>query len=284
MPTAVTTPGAVGAPPPPLPMTPVRAEPARPGPPSGGNRKGLLFGGIAAAAIAAAVVGFLVLGGDGDDLGGDVTGPTAGGVELSVLVSDGFEDNDAGWEDAPQNAITRLPSLNERYRFEITDQAPATASAVSIGGARGFDVVDQGVSVTTTLVEKGGGGLLNSFGVTCRYTGEDGYYFLISSSGRYVIEKLVGGSDPIFLTEAGADNIAIRPGRNASNVVAARCVGGEGGGPTTLTLIVNDTVIETITDDDPIASGTGGIAVTGQSGLVVDFDNFEFGEFLAPEA
>jgi hypothetical protein len=107
---------------------------------------------------------------------------------------------------------------------------------------------------------------------------------LISSSGRYVIEKLVGGSDPIFLTEAGADNIAIRPGRNASNVVAARCVGGEGGGPTTLTLIVNDTVIETITDDDPIASGTGGIAVTGQSGLVVDFDNFEFGEFLAPEA
>jgi hypothetical protein len=61
-------------------------------------------------------------------------------------------------------------------------------------------------------------------------------------------------------------------------------VGGEGGGPTTLTLIVNDTVIETITDDDPIASGTGGIAVTGQSGLVVDFDNFEFGEFLAPEA
>ena len=284
MPTAVTARGADAGAPPPLPMTPVRAEPARPGPPPGGNRKGLLFGGIAAAAIAAAVVGFLVLGGDGDDPGGDVTGPTAGGRELSVLVSDGFEDNDAGWEDAPQNAITRLPSLNERYRFEITDQAPANAFAVSIGGARGFDVVDQGVSVTSTLVEKGGGGLLNSFGVTCRYTGEDGYYFLISSSGRYVIEKLVGGGEPVFLTEDGAENIAIRPGRNAVNVVAARCVGGEGGGPTTLTLIVNDTVIETITDDDPIASGTGGIAVTGQSGLVVDFDNFEFGEFLAPEA
>lgn len=80
--------------------------------------------------------------------------------------------------------------------------------------------------------------------MTCRYTGEDGYYFLISSSGRYVIEKLVGGGEPDFLTEEGVESIAIRPGRNAVNVVAA--------------LIVNDTLIETITDDDPIASGTGG--------------------------
>jgi hypothetical protein len=174
MPTAATTLGSdVGAPPPQAPMTPVRAEPGRPGPPSGGNRKGLLLGGIAAAVIAAGVVGFLVLGG-GDDNGepnGGVTGGTGDRLQFSSLLADDFSDNDAGWEQDPQNGIDRFPSLNERYRFEITDQAPENAFAVSVGGALGQDVLDQGVGVTTTLVQKGGGGLLNSFGVTCRYTG-----------------------------------------------------------------------------------------------------------------
>jgi serine/threonine-protein kinase len=286
MPTATTTPGAdAGAPPPPLPMTPVRAEPARPGPPSGGNRRGLVIGGIAAAVIAAGVVAFLVLGG-GDDNGepdGGVTGVTGAGLQFSSLVADDFVDNDAGWEQNPQNAIDRFPSLNERYRFEITDQAPPNAFAVSVGGALGQEVLDQGVGVTTTLVQKGGGGLLNSFGVTCRYTGADGYYFLISTSGRYAIEKLVGGVDPVFLTDAGAKNVAIRQGRDAENRVEAECVGGQDGTPASLSLIVNDVLVETVTDEDPILAGTGGIAVTGQPGLVVDFDDFELGE-LVPEA
>lgn len=286
MPTAATTPGAdVRAPPPPAPMTPVRAEPARPGPRSGGNRRGLLVGGIAAAVIAVGVVGFLVLGG-GDDDGepnGGVTGVTGDRLQFVSLFADDFLDNDAGWEGQPQNGIDRFPSLNERYRFQITDQAPANAFAVSVGGALGQDVLDQGVGVTTTVVQKGGGGLLNSFGVTCRYTGADGYYLLISTSGRYVIEKLVGGGEPVFLTDAGAKSVAIRQGRNAENRVEAECVGGQDGTPATLSLFVNDVLVETVTDEDPILSGTGGIAVTGQSGLVVDFDDFELVE-LIPEA
>jgi protein kinase-like protein len=286
MTTGPATPAAdVAAPPPPSPFTPVRPpEPTRAGPPPDGNRKGLLIGGIAVTAIAAAVVGFLVLGG-GDDGGpnGNVTGATGGDLQFSSLVADDFLDNDAGWEPNPQNGIDRFPSLNERYRFEITDQAPVSAFAVSVGGALGQDVLDQSVQVTAILVQKGGGGLLNSFGVVCRYTGQDGYYFLISTSGRYAIEKLVGGVDPIFLTEAGAKSVAIRQGPDSENRVEAQCLGGESGTPTTLKLIVNDVVVDTITDEDPILSGTGGIAVTGQPGLVVDFDDFELGE-LPPAA
>jgi len=288
VPTAATTPttpdAGAGAPSPPLPMTPVRPEPARPGPPSGGNRKGLLVGGIAAALIAAGVVAFVVLGG-GDDGGpnGGVTGVTGDDLQFSSLVADDFLDNDAGWEGQSQNGIDRFPSLNERYRFEITDQALANAFAVSVGGALGQEVLDQGVGATTILVQKGGGGLLNSFGVTCRYTGADGYYFLISTSGRYAIEKLVGGVDPIFLTDVGAKSVAIRQGPDSENRVEAECVGGDDGTPTSLSLIVNDVLVETVTDEDPILAGTGGIAVTGQPGLVVDFDDFELGE-LVPEA
>ncbi|MEX2204114.1 MAG: serine/threonine-protein kinase [Actinomycetota bacterium] len=285
VPTAASTPGAgVGSPPPPLPMTPIRAEPARPGPPSGGNRKGLLVGGIAVAVIAAGVIAFVALGGgeDGEPNGG-ATGATGDDLQFASLVADDFLDNDAGWEGQSQNGIDRFPSLNERYRFEITDQAPANAFAVSVGGALGQEVLDQGVAVTTILVQKGGGGLLNSFGITCRYTGADGYYFLISTSGRYAIEKLVGGVDPIFLTDAGAKSVAIRQGPDSENRVEAECVGGEDGTPTSLSLIVNDVLVETITDDDPILAGTGGIAVTGQPGLVVDFDDFELGE-LVPQA
>jgi hypothetical protein len=286
MPTVATTPGAaVGAPPPPAPMTPVRPEPARPGPPTGGNRRGVLVGGIAAVVIAVGVIGFLVLGG-GDDNGepdGGVTGVTGDRLPFESLFADDFLDNDAGWEGQPQNGIARFPSLNERYRFEITDQAPESAFAVSVGGALGRDVVDQGVGVNTTLVQKGGGGVFNSFGVTCRYTGEDGYYLLISTSGRYVIEKLVGGGQPEFLTPDGAQSVAIRQGRNAENRLEAECVGGQDGTPATISLFVNGVLVDTITDEDPILSGTGGIAVTGQPGLVVDFDDFEIVE-LFPEA
>jgi hypothetical protein len=132
-------------------------------------------------------------------------------------------------------------------------------------------------------VQKGGGGLFNSFGVTCRYTGEDGYYLLISTSGRYVIEKLVGGGQPEFLTPDGAQSVAIRQGRNAENRLEAECVGGQDGTPATISLFVNGVLVDTITDEDPILSGTGGIAVTGQPGLVVDFDDFEIVE-LFPEA
>jgi hypothetical protein len=60
-------------------------------------------------------------------------------------------------------------------------------------------------------------------------------------------------------------------------------VGGQAGTPATLTLFVNGVLVETVTDEDPILSGTGGIAVTGQPGLVVDFDDFEIVE-LFPEA
>ncbi|MGH2590094.1 MAG: hypothetical protein ACRDGW_04780, partial [Actinomycetota bacterium] len=263
------------APPPPPPA------PALGGPPSGpaeGGRKGLLVGGGIAAVVALAVVGFLFFGGEPDSNG--PTGVTSPGEsELITLVFDDFVDNDQQWEAQPQNGITRLPSLNERYRFEITDQAQPNAFAVSVGGARGFIRGDQRVIANTTLVRKGGGGLLNSFGVTCRYTGQDGYYLLIGSDGRFAIEKLVAGAEPEFLSNG--ENVAIRPGR-ASNLVEARCVGGQDGTPATLTLIVNDQVVETVTDDDPILEGVGGMAVTGQPGLVVDFDDFEFAEFVTP--
>jgi len=278
---APTTPDARQVAPPPPPPAPVLG-----GPPSGptepkGSRKGLLVGGGIAAVVGLAVVGFLVFGGgDEDPNPNGATGVTSPGeAELITLVFDDFVDNDQQWEAQPQNGITRVPSVDERYRFEITDQAEPNAFAVSVGGARGFIRGDQRVIVITALVKKGGGGLLNSFGVTCRYTGQDGYYFLIGSDGRFAIEKLVAGAEPEFLSNG--ENVAIRPGR-ASNLVEARCVGGQDGSPATLTLVVNDQVVETVTDDDPILEGVGGIAVTGQPGLVVDFDNFEFAEFVTP--
>lgn len=281
---APTTPDARQVAPPPPPPAPMTGGPQPPGraEPKGG-RRGLLVGGGIAALVGLAVVGFLVFGG-GDEEPAPPDGATGvtspGEPELITLVFDDFVDNDQQWEAQPQNGITRLPSLNERYRFEITDQADPNAFAVSVGGARGFIRGDQRVIVNTTLVQKGGGGLLNSFGVTCRYTGQDGYYFLISSSGRFAIEKLVGGTEPEFLSNG--ENVAIRPGR-ASNLVEARCVGGQDGSPATLTLVVNDQVVETITDDAPILDGVGGVAVTGQPGLVVDFDDFEFAELPPPE-
>jgi hypothetical protein len=243
----------------------------------------VFVGGGIAALVGLAVVGFLVFGGDDEEPEGPdgATGVTSpADLELITLVFDDFVDNDQQWETQPQNGITRLPSLNERYRFEITDQAPPNAFAVSVGGARGFIRGDQRVIVNTTLVKKGGGGLSNSFGVTCRYTGQDGYYLLIGSDGRFAVEKLVSGAEPEFLS-SGENLAAIRPGR-ASNLIEGTCVGGQGGTPATITLIVNDTVVATVTDDEPITDGVGGIAVTGQPGLVVDFDDFEFAEILAP--
>ena len=260
-------------PPPPTPMPRV----APPGGPSG-SKRGVIIGGIAAVALVV-VLAVTQLGG-GDDPGptGSTSGPTGTPSPVpTVLVEDGFADNAFQWEEQDQNGISR-EIVNDRYRFVATGQAPPDAFAVSIGATRSFVIEDTQVSTTSIVIDKGGGGISNGIGLTCRYTGADGYYFLIGTSGRWEIQKLVAGGEPTVLASAPGD-VAIRPGVGASNTLVATCIGGSGGTPATLTFTVNGKQIASVVDDQsPIVAGGGGIAVVGQSGLVVEFEDFEFAE------
>ena len=268
------------------PLPPLHSTPPVPSPSgSGGSKRGLMIGGVVAAAVALGVLAITQLG------GGDEPGPTAStgatGVTTptgstggqpspvpTVLVFDGFADNAFQWETQPQNNITR-EIVDDRYRFVVTDQAPPDAFAVSVGATRSFDIADTRVATNVVLADKGGGGIENGFGVTCRYTGADGYYFLIGSSGRWSIQKLVGDEAPVELASAPND-VAIRPGVGAPNLIEATCIGGA---EVTLTLTVNGNQVVSLVDDvSPIVSGGGGVAVVGQAGLVVEFEDFEFTE------
>lgn len=119
--------------------------------------------------------------------------------------------------------------------------------------------------------------------MACRYTGDNAYYFLIGVSGRFSIQKLVDNGTPVELATA-PNARAINPGR-ATNTIQAICIGGQNGTSVNLTLIVNGSIVRTVTDSDaPILSGGAGIAVAGQPGLVVEFEDFEFAEFIDDQA
>lgn len=242
----------------------------RPGP-GGGRRKAALIGAVVVGVVAIGAVALTQLGGD-DEPG--VTGSGEG--ETTDLVVETFDDNANGWETQPQNGITR-EIVDGSYRFAIPVDAEPGGFAVSVNGTRGLDRSDVAVSATSILITKGGGGQLSNFGVSCRYTGADGYYFLIGPATNYSIQKL---TDTTVLEELarGDANVAIRRGVGATNEIQGTCVGGSDG--VTLTLTVNGTVVDSVVDpDSPILTGVGGLGVTGQPGLVVEFEDFEFAEF-----
>jgi len=250
------------------PASPMESAPQpRPGP-RGGSRKAMLAGAVVVAILALGGLALTQLGGDDD---GGVTGPSAGA--FTDLVVETFDDNANGWETQPQNGIAR-EIVDGRYRFTIPPDGVPGSFAVSVNGTRGLERSDVSVRATSILVTKGGGGQLSNFGVSCRYTGADGYYFLIGAATNYSIQKL---TDTTVLVELarGSSSVAIRRGVGAVNEIQGTCIDGPEG--VTLTLIVNGTVVDSVVDSDtPIPTGVGGLGVTGQPGLVVDFEDFGF--------
>ena len=116
---------------------------------------------------------------------------------------------------------------------------------------------------------KNGGPDDNDFGIICRYTDVDQFYYgVISSDGYYGIMKMTSdggaliGEDNLLQSDKIAQD-------TATNKIRFDCVG------TTLTLYVNGSQLDQQTDSDYTAGNVGLIAGTfDTSGTDILFDNF----------
>lgn len=177
-----------------------------------------------------------------------------------VLFSDDFSTTDKKWDQVTDTSRS-TEYYNNAYRIVVND---TSIDAWANPGKESF--TDTHVEVDAT---KNAGPDDNDFGIICRYTDIDKFYYgVVSSDGYYSILKMTGDGGKIL----GHDNLLESDKINlgaATNHIRFDCVG------TTFTLYVNGSQIDQQTDSDYTAGNVGLLAGTfGTAGTDILFDNF----------
>ena len=178
----------------------------------------------------------------------------------NILFSDDFSNTSKKWDQVTDGSRT-TDYYNNSYRIVVNDTNTDTWANP---GSESF--TDTRIEVDAT---KNGGPDDNDFGIICRYTDVDKFYYgVISSDGYYSIMKMTSdGGKPIGNENMlQSDKIILGA---SSNHIRFDCVG------STLTLYVNGTQIDQQTDADYIAGNVGMIAGTfTTAGTDILFDNY----------
>ena len=176
-----------------------------------------------------------------------------------VLFSDDFSKTDKKW-DQVNNTSASTDYYNNAYRITVND---TNSDAWSNPGKESFTDVHIEVDAT-----KNGGSDDNDFGIICRNTDVDQFYYaVISSDGYYGIMKMTSnGGKPIGSDSLLESDKIIQAA--ATNHIRFDCVG------STLTLYVNGTQIDQQTDPEYTTGNVGLIAGTfDTAGADILFDN-----------
>jgi hypothetical protein len=177
-----------------------------------------------------------------------------------VLFSDDFSTTDNKWDQATDETRT-TDYYNNAYRITVNN---TYSDAWANPGKENFTDVHLEVDAT-----KNGGPDDNDFGIICRYTDENQFYYgVVSSDGYYGIMKMTAdGGKPIGQdTMLESDKITKGSGTNR---IRFDCVG------STLTLYVNGNQLAQQTDSDYATGNVGLISGTfGTGGVDILFDNF----------
>lgn len=180
--------------------------------------------------------------------------------ENNILFSDDFSNTSKKWDQVYKTMRT-TDYYNNAYRILVND---INSDAWSNPGNESF--TDTHIEVDAV---KNGGPDDNDFGIICRYTATDKFYFgAISSDGYYAIIKMTAeGGKPIG-NENMAESAQVAKGA-ATNHIRFDCVG------STLTLYVNGTQIDQQTDTSYTTGNVGLLAGTfSEAGTDILFDNF----------
>jgi hypothetical protein len=178
----------------------------------------------------------------------------------NILFSDDFSNTDKKWDQI--NETTRITDYyNDAYRIMIND---TNSDTWANPGNESFTDVQIEVDAT-----KNGGPDDNDFGIICRYTDVDNFYYgVISSDGYYAIMKMSGGTgspmgqDSMLQTDQIAQGVA-------TNHIRFDCIG------PTLTLYINGTQVDQETDSEYTTGNVGLVAGTfTTAGTDILFDNF----------
>jgi len=175
-----------------------------------------------------------------------------------VLFYDDFSNTASGWqENSGEQGDTTF--AEGKYRITVKN------SNFDLWSNPGKNYTDSKIEVDTT---RQGGPESNRFGVQCRYTDSDNYYFaVISSDGYYGIGKVVKGEQN-FIPKNGMQVTDTIYAGSAVNHIRFDCVG------TRLTLYINGDYVEAVDDSDLTAGDVGLLAGTfEEKGTKILFDN-----------
>lgn len=192
----------------------------------------------------------------GDDPGGSGAAPTAS----DILFQDDFSSTSSGWSDLYRDDSGMTDYDQGGFRIQVLES--------------NFDYwANPNLSFTDTIVEvdakKIGGPDDNDFGLICRYSDVENFYFLIvTTDGFYGIGKYRFGDQSLIGTENLYETDKVLAG-DAVNKIKAECIG------STLRLYVNGTLLQEVTDTDLTSGDVGLIAGTfDDPGTDILFDNF----------
>jgi hypothetical protein len=177
-----------------------------------------------------------------------------------VLFSDDFTDTSKKWDQV--NETTRSTVYyNGAYRITVND---INSDTWANPGKESFSDTSTEVDAT-----KNGGPDDNDFGIICRYTSVDEFYYgVISSDGYFGIMKMTSsGGTPVGNDKMGESDFVTKGA--VTNHIRFDCVG------STLTLYVNGTQVDQQTDTDYTNGNVGLLAGTfSEAGTDILFDNF----------
>lgn len=182
------------------------------------------------------------------------------GSQSDILFSDDFSKTGNKW-DQVSNEAGSTDYYNEAYRIVVnTNNYYAWANP----GNESF--ADTHIEVDAT---KNGGPDDNDLGIICRYIDKSQFYFaVISSDGYYGILKMTADGIKVM----GKDNLLesdLVPQGASTTRIRFDCIG------STLTLYVNDALLDQQTDSDYTAGNVGLLAGSfTTAGTDIIFDNF----------
>lgn len=178
----------------------------------------------------------------------------------NILFSDDFSNTSKKW-DQVSDSTRSTDYYNNSYRIIVND---INSDVWANPGSESF--TDTRIETDAT---KNSGPDDNDFGILCRYSGVDKFYYgVISSDGYYGIMKMTSDGGKPIGNENMLQSDTITQGES-TNHVRFDCVG------STLTLYVNSTQIDQQTDTDYTTGNVGLIAGTfTTAGTDILFDNF----------
>lgn len=179
-----------------------------------------------------------------------------------VVLEDGFDDPDSGW-DTYTDDDTWAGYVDGEYRLGVYRSNFVTWGNPDSGqNLRNFEI-----EVDARQVE---GPIDNNFGVLVRYQADDEnfYWFQISSDGYYAVDLLLNGEWASLM--GWEESSAINQGVGATNHIKVVCYN------ELFSLYVNDVYLTGVTDTT-FQSGNVGLAVGtfDEPDVVVHFDNMQ---------
>lgn len=186
-------------------------------------------------------------------------------AQFKQIFFETFENKNNYWQETEDDKLGKAAyDADNQFRIKVSQAKthiwsyPIAPATLSLG--------DVTVSVKARTDD---GDINNLYGVFCRYRNQENFYFfVISSDGYFGIGKMIKGKYQLINRNDYPPSSAILK-KAQTNTIRAECI------KSTLSLYVNDQLVDQQTDADLISGRVGLIAAALGGTTEVVFDDFE---------